>query len=119
MKVKAITTQGTNQPLECAPGTKSTWSCAAGPATSCYAVANATFRYLQPLHLVAGRRMAAPQTPQDELEGPCAARYYPVNRWWPQDGGVVLFEPGRVEDQGATTTGATSSTPWPKLKETA
>ena len=115
-KVKAITTQGTNNPLSALldqinPVLRG-WT-----SYFRYAVANATFQYLSHYtwwRIVGWLRRKHRKTNWKALR----RHYYPTNRWWPQDGGVVLFEPGRVVIRRYHYRGDIP-TPWPKLKETA
>ena len=115
-KVKTITTQGTNNPLSALldqinPVLRG-WT-----SYFHYAVANATFRYLQPLHLVADRRMDTPQTPQDELEEPATHGTTPSTGGGRRTAVSVLFEPGRVVIRRYRYRGDIPP-PWPKLKAT-
>jgi len=115
-KVKAITAQGTNNSLSALldqinPVLRG-WT-----SYFHYAVANTTFRYLSHYtwwRIVGWLRRKHRKTNWKSLR----RRYYPDNRWWPQDGGVVLFEPGRVVIRRYRYRGDIP-TPWPKLKETA
>jgi len=115
-KVKAITTQGTNNSLSALldqinPVLRG-WT-----SYFRYAVANATFQYLSHYtwwRIVGWLRRKHRKTNWKALR----RHYYPTNRWWPQDGGVVLFEPGRVVIRRYHYRGDIP-TPWPKLKETA
>jgi RNA-directed DNA polymerase len=114
-KVKAITTQGTNNPLSALldqinPVLRG-WT-----SYFQHAVANATFRYLSHYtwwRIVGWLRRKHRRTNWKTLR----RRYYPTNRWWPQDGSVVLFEPGRVVIRRYHYRGDIP-TPWPKLKAT-
>ena len=115
-KVKAITTQGTNNPLSALldqinPVLRG-WT-----SYFRYAVANVDLPLSEPLHLVADRRMDTPQTPQNELEDPAAHATTRSTGGGRRTARVVLFEPGRVVTRRYRYRGDIPP-PWPKLKAT-
>jgi len=114
-KVKAITKEGTNQPLS---ELLNRLNLVLRGWTSYFqhAVADATFGYLHHYtwwRVVGWIRRKHRKTNWKTLR----RRYYATNRWWPQDGGVVLFDPARVPITRYRYRGDIP-TPWPKLKAT-
>jgi len=114
-KVKAITKEGTNQPLselldQLNPVLRG-WT-----RYFQHAVAHATFGYLRHYtwwRVVGWIRRKHRKTNWKALR----RRYYPTNRWWPQDAGIALFDPARVPITRYRYRGDVP-TPWPKLKAT-
>jgi RNA-directed DNA polymerase len=115
-KVKAITAQGTNQPLSELLDQLNLvlrgWT-----RYFQHAVANATFGYLAHYtwwRVVGWLRRKHRKTNWKTLR----RRYYPTNRWWPQDAGTTLFDPASVPITRYRYRGDIAA-PWPKLKATA
>ncbi len=114
-KVKAITTQGTNQPLS---KLLDQLNMVLRGWTNYFqhAVAHRAFRYLAHYtwwRVVRWIRLKHRKTNWKTL----TRRYYTTNRWWPQDGGMALLNPATVAVTRYRYRG-NIATPWPKLKAT-
>ena len=112
-KVKAVTTQGTNQPLSKLLDQLNMvlrgWT-----SYFRYAVAHRTFRYLAHYtwwRVVRWIRRKHRKTNWKNLK----RRYYATDRWWPHDDGVTLLNPATVAVTRYRYRGAVPA-PWPKLK---
>lgn len=114
-KVKAITTQGTNQPLS---KLLDQLNMVLRGWTSYFrhAVAHRAFRYLAHYtwwRVVRWIHRKHRKTNWNTL----IRRYYTTDRWWPQDGGVALLNPATVAVTRHRYRGNIAA-PWPKLKAT-
>ena len=114
-KVKAITKEGTNKPLSVLLHQLNLvlrgWT-----SYFQHAVANATFGYLSHYtwwRIVGWIRRKHRKTNWKALR----RRYYPTNRWWPQEAGIALIDPARVPITRYRYRGDIPA-PWPKLKAT-
>lgn len=112
-KVKTITTQGTNQPLSKLLNQLNLvlrgWT-----TYFRHAVAHRSFRYLA--HYTWWRVIRWIRSKHRKTNWKTLRRhYYTTNRWWPQDGGVVLINPATVAVTRYHYRGNIAS-PWPKLK---
>ena len=112
-KVKAVTTQGTNQPLSKLLDQLNMvlrgWT-----TYFRHAVAHRTFRYLAHYtwwRVVRWIRRKHRKTNWKNLK----RRYYATDRWWPHDDGVTLLNPATVAVTRYRYRGAVPA-PWPKLK---
>ena len=64
------------------------------------------------LHLATGRPLASPQAPRDR-PGRNSGDASRVNRWWPADGDVIMFNPGAVRTTRYRYRGTKIPSPWP------
>jgi len=114
-KVKAITTQGTNQPLA---KLLDQLNMVLRGWTNYFrhAVAHRSFRYLA--HYTWWRVVRWIHSKHRKTNWKTLRRrYYTTNRWWPQDGGVALINPATVAVTRYRYRGNIPA-PWPRLKAT-